>query len=1174
MRINSPKNILLNLILLIILICPSQIFPLNPHKKFSQYVLDSWLSDDGIPQNTVHAVIQTKEGYIWIGTEEGLARFDGNKFTVFDSKNHPDLKFDEINSLYQDYKGTLWIGTAGGGIITFKSNKFVSISKKDSIPISLIWKVTGDSHGKIWMLTNKGVYFYNKEKFTKFKLNKKFASSSLTSLTVGAEGGVWIGNSHGEIVRFNNGKYYNYFLAYNKKHPVINDLHSDHKGNMWIATSAGIFRIDRKNIIHRPDNYKERNLIASAIYVDREGTRWFATEQGLARMVNDKIDWLTVKDGLTDNEIYSLTEDSNGSLWIGTGRGGLNCLKEGICYTITKKDGLVGKEIFPVYQSSNKDIWVGSPNGLTLIEGDKFINYTDKNGLPYNYVSSICQDRNGMMWFGTDGDGLFSFSKGKFISYFKKNQVPGSTIFSICRGKGKDMWIGSFYSGLYHYHNNKFTHYSTENGLPTNYVLSLAVDKRGTLWIGTLDAGLVKFKKGTFTAFNTRNGLSNNAVYSLYPDSDSTLWIGTGSGGLDRFKNGKFEVFDYANGLFDNKIYVIIDDGFGNLWMSSNKGIFRVSKKELNDYASGKIKAYNCFAYGVEDGMKNSECNGGVQYAGIRASSGKLLFPTEEGLVVVNPYYIKKHKDPPPVYIENLKINNSSIKLNKNIKVPVGEGKIEIYFTAIDFLVPNRVKFKYKLVGFDKNWVDAGNRRSAFYTNIPYGDYTFKIMACSDEGVWNKKGASVSFYLRPKFYQTEWFYLLCVLSLIGLLYLGYRIRLKRLIKQKYELENKVTERTASLLNEKLKLERTELKFRSVTESATDAIVGLNSEAKIILWNKSAEKLFLYSQLDSLGKSFDILFSDQKVKGDKDSIVNFLLGNKGKTIELEGINKHFQKFPLEVSFSDWKSENEIFYTAIIRDITERKQTEEALKNSEIMLKKSNINKDKFFSIISHDLRSPFNSLLGFSEYLSNEVEELTDDEKKSISKNIFKSASGILRLLDNLLLWSRFQTNVLEFIPEVFDINILIKQVLEIYNANILHKDQNIELFLEDDLKVFADRNMIETVIRNLLSNAIKFTLKSGSIKIYSIKNSSYAEIIIEDTGAGIGEENIPKLFKIEESYSTKGTEKEKGSGLGLILCNEFVSKNKGKIWLESEIGKGSKFHFTLPLHYKKDLILS
>jgi hypothetical protein len=308
---------------------------------------------------------------------------------------------------------------------------------------------------------------------------------------------------------------------------------------------------------------------------------------------------------------------------------------------------------------------------------------------------------------------------------------------------------------------------------------------------------LVRFSSERFTVYTTLEGLSHNEVYSIYEDSDGTLWIGT-AGGLNRFQGGVFKTITTKDGLFDDVVYVILDDGRGNFWMTCNKGIFRVSKKELEALAQGQIKTVTSLAYGTADGMRSRECNGGFQPAGWKARDGKLWFPTLKGVVAIDPTQIKTNELVPPVVIEQFIVNHQAVDSLERPQLPPGQGELEVQYTALSFLAPEKVRFRYQLEGYDRDWIDAGTRRAAYYTNIPPGDYRFRVVACNNDGVWNEVGAALEFRLDPAVYETPVVYALGGLALVLIAWGLHRLRVRQLEARENELTQRVEETLAAM----------------------------------------------------------------------------------------------------------------------------------------------------------------------------------------------------------------------------------------------------------------------------------------------------------------------------------------------------------------------------------------
>jgi streptogramin lyase len=528
--------------------------------------------------------------------------------------------------------------------------------------------------------------------------------------------------------------------------------------------------------------------------------------------------------------VFSIYEDREENLWIGTYSGGLNRLKDGKFITYTTAEGLSNDLAFPVYQDRQGSIWIGTyGGGLNRLQEGKFTSFTMKEGLANNNVRSICEDRQGSLWISTYGSGINRFKDGKFTRFTTREGLSEDNVRAIYEDSQGRLWIGTYGGGLNRFADGKFTVYNTKNGLSNDFVITIFEDKKKNLWIGTR-AGLNRFKDGKFTTYTIKDGLSHNAVFALYEDREGCLWIGTYGGGLNRFKDGEFTGYTTNEELFDDVVFRVLADGKGNLWMSCNKGIFSVNKKELNDFADGKINSITCISYDKDDGLKSSECSGGSQPAGWKTRDGKLWFPTVKGVTVIDPENIKINERPPPVIIEQVIIDGEPIDPGEEIKFPPGKKNFEFHYTGLSFTAPKKVKFKYKLTGYNKKWIDAGTRRIAYYTSIPPGHYHFKVIACNNDGLWNETGAFFDFDLKPYFYQTWWFYFSCglllVLSGIGF----YRLRVKQLKNRERELERLVNERTGQLAEANKELEKL-----SIVARKTDNAVIITDPPGNIQW---------------------------------------------------------------------------------------------------------------------------------------------------------------------------------------------------------------------------------------------------------------------------------------------------------------------------------------------------
>ncbi|HTS68830.1 MAG TPA: HD domain-containing phosphohydrolase, partial [Terriglobia bacterium] len=471
--------------------------------------------------------------------------------------------------------------------------------------------------------------------------------------------------------------------------------------------------------------------------------------------------------------IWAFVQDREGSLWI-CSDGGLSQLRDGQVTTYSSVEGLSSDIVLPIYEDREGSLWMGTAGGgLNRFRNGQFTTYTTRQGLSNSIVLSLSEDQEGALWLGTR-HGLDRMKDGKFTVYTTKDGLPNDIVLCMWPDRDGSLWLGTR-SGLGHRKDGKFTAFTTKDGLSNNYVTDIYQDHNDTLWVGTGGGGLNRYSNGTFTAFTTKDGLSSDMVTAIHEDDNGSLWVGTSGGGLNRFNGRKFTSITMKNGLADDKIFQILEDRKHDFWMSSNRGIFRVNGQELRDFADGKIASIQSVAYGVSEGMKSRECNGGFQPAGWAARDGRVWFPTMNGAVVIDPANPSAAGLHPQVRVEAVVVDQKAFAPGETIQPTLGHGKLEFQYTGISLSAAKRVNFKYKLEGFDKEWVEAGNRRVAYYTNIPPGHYRFRVMAAGDDGKWNEAAAPCALYLAPHFYQTGWFYVLCAVLGLGAL-AGFRLK--------------------------------------------------------------------------------------------------------------------------------------------------------------------------------------------------------------------------------------------------------------------------------------------------------------------------------------------------------------------------------------------------------------
>jgi ligand-binding sensor domain-containing protein/signal transduction histidine kinase len=751
----------------LLLLAGTRTSALDPNRSLNQFGHQVWLTENGLPQNTVQAIIQTRDGYLWIGTQEGLARFDGLNFTVFDKKSTPAFKSNDIRFLQEDRQGRLWISTSYG-LVCLHNGQFTSFTESEGLPDNSVGPVVEDTKGNIWIGTAGGLTRFENGNFKTFTTDNGLARNVIQTLFARANGSIVVGTSAG-LQFFNETQFTPINIPSGMLPANITSIAETSSGLLWLGTLDGLFQVDGEG---RTLAVALPNSRVSALRIDREGALWIATAGGVARLRGEQLETFTPADGLSSNLVLSLFEDREGSIWIGTEAGGLNLLKSKKFNTYTTKDGLPNDLVKVIYQDPQGGIWIGSNGGgLTLFKNGKFTTWTTRDGLSSDVVLSLAGDTVGVIWIGTP-DGLNRFQNGKFQTFTFADGLSNDLVRSVLvDGKGV-LWVGTR-DGLNSFRDNEFTTYTTHDGVANNFIGALFEDSKGNLWVGTL-GGLSKIKDGKFQTFTTKDGLSSNTVISLYEDAAGDLWIGTNGGGLNRLRGDKFTSFT----LPADVIYRILEDKQQNLWCSSNQGIFRVNKGELDNGAT-----VNPVFYGPADGTLTRECSGGGHPAGWKTSDGRMWFATIKGLAVIDPENIPLNTSPPSIAIEQIFIDNQSVPLTEKLTLSPDASRLDFYYTALSFIAPENVRFKYKLEGFDDTWIDGGARRVASYTNLRPGSYKFRVIAANNDGVWNESGAAVEIYLKPHFYQTYWFYLLCVALLALAAWLLYRMRVRRMASQ-------------------------------------------------------------------------------------------------------------------------------------------------------------------------------------------------------------------------------------------------------------------------------------------------------------------------------------------------------------------------------------------------------
>jgi diguanylate cyclase (GGDEF)-like protein len=770
---------------------------LDPAKVPTQYVHNVWQTKDGLPQNTVTSIAQTPDGYLWLGTRAGLVRFDGVRLTVFDSDSTKALAQSQILSLLADREGRLWIGTWGGGLVRMEHGVFTRLSSAEGLPSELVSAIFEDRGGRLWVGTDGGgLARYDGARFVR-EPSRGALGDHVRAIDEDA-GGLWVGTDAGLARLPAAGGLESFGPEQGLSRRSVRSLLRDRRGSLWVGTDLGLneYRDGRFRALTRKDGLPSDVIVS--LQQDRDDNLWIGTDGGgLARYRDGVVTTFTSRQGLSNDSVLSLREDREGSLWIGTNLGGLNRLRDGRVTPVSTTEGLGHDYVRAIYEDPHGTLWIGTEGGgLDRLRDGTITHFTTKDGLPNDTVFSILEDHEGSLWIGTD-NGLARYRDGRFETFTANMGLSNDSVLSLYEDRNGALWIGTYAGGLNRYEDGRFTAFTTKEGLSHETVNVILEDRQGTLWVGTRGGGLNRYKDGRFTALTRRDGLSDDLVFSLYEDREGSLWIGTYGGGLSRLKNGHFATVTRRQGLLDDVVHRIIEDNSGHVWLSGNRGIARVSKKELDDVADGVRPSLVPMVFGTVDGMRDAECNGGAN-SGTLTRAGALWFPTVKGAVVIDPDHLRTNTVPPPVVIESALVDGHPVSSATAVRVPAAAQTLALEFTALSFLAPQAVRFRYRLEGLEATWIEADGRRTAYYSKLPPGQYRFHVIAANNDGVWNEDGATLAVGVQPRFHETWWFRagVLVALGLAAAAF--YRLRIRMLTRQKRELERVIAERTADL----------------------------------------------------------------------------------------------------------------------------------------------------------------------------------------------------------------------------------------------------------------------------------------------------------------------------------------------------------------------------------------
>jgi signal transduction histidine kinase/ligand-binding sensor domain-containing protein/DNA-binding response OmpR family regulator len=831
------------------------------------WVHEAWTVKDGLPVNSVGTIIQDHAGYVWLATFDGLVRFDGVRFTVFNSANSDELPSNRIIGLKEARDGTLWLSTEQGHVVRFRDGRFTNVAFDGGGSAGNVVNLFEDSSGGIWAGDANGLWRLERDRLV--RVGKGTLDARVTSIVQRKDGSIWAGTSSGGIFRVtSDGR-----VAKMQSDPALEvediwHMVVDASGTLWVQGFKALWSWSDRG---RPVKIKvprQPFFAQGVVQVPATGAIYVTSEPSLYRIDGDSAVrvgpsrgdggrlWAdstaiwTVDDGRVYRDgrlVFTLPErrmvssvlfDREGSLWLGTDAGGLHLLKPALFTTYSLAEGVSHPNVYATFADRTGTIWLGTwgKGGSRIDPGADRAVALMSPSIP-EFVNSFFEDARGQIWIGAGSAGGLLVCARPALTCRPEgpSDVRHRAVRAIFGDAAGGMWVGAD-GMLLRYDGEAWKTFALSSGAPAATVRAFASTPDGSTWVGTNGGGIARYHDGAFTRVTRADGLPSDLIRSLYCDADGWLWVGTEGRGLARLDPRATKPtivrIGAKDGLFDEVIHQILEDGDGRLWMNTNRGVFWVARAELNAFADGKIARIHSTAYSERDGMGNREGNGGVQPAGAKGRDGRLWFPTQDGVVVVDPAKVGRGRGAPRLVVEQLVARGTALRPeHDSIALRSNQRDVQIEYTALTFVAPTNVRFRYRLDPYDATWVDVGNRRTAFYTKVPPGRYTFRVQASDAAGGWYEPGVNLAVRVMPTIWETSGFRWLLAAASIAVLFVAVRLREARLRARAVQLERIVDERTAALRDQERQLADQNARLQSLDQAKTRFFANVSHELR-------------------------------------------------------------------------------------------------------------------------------------------------------------------------------------------------------------------------------------------------------------------------------------------------------------------------------------------------------
>jgi diguanylate cyclase (GGDEF)-like protein len=801
-------------------------------KPLSSFSRETWTTRDGLPHNQVNAIAQSNEGYLWFATWEGLVRYNGQDFRIFTPQNVSALQDHGIRHVSVGKNNRIIVATSRGGVSVYENEAWRTYDQSDGMPQNETMFAIEDADNNIWVAhESRGLSRINRDgKVMLFGKSQGMPSERIYSLFKDENNAIWAATGAG-VVRIENNRVQNFGLADGLPIGAVYAMLAAPEGGIYFGTHHGLY-IGRNGKFRKVANDFPDEAVISLAF-DVEKTLWMGTvNKGIIRLGKNGLEYLDAKNGLPNNRVSSMFSDREGNIWAGS-NAGLVRFADTPFVTFDSYQGLSDNYVRAVTQTSDGAIMIGTSRGLNRYQNDAISSFANDEKLSNASILSLTPSKDGSLWVGTYSTGLMRWKDGKVI----EATAPESPLYSLqIRAMVEDidgtLWIGTS-TGLYRKRGTEFKKFGEADGLPRDFVISLFQAKNGRLWVGSANGLGYIDPDGKIGKIDISNYLSAQDVFGFSEDTDGRIWVATDRAVLSIYKN-KIVAVGTKNGLPVATIFQMVEDTYGNFWLTSNRGVIYVKRSEMIAVVEGRAERVNAVSFAEADGMASAQCNGSAGPAALRAKDGSIWVATAKGVSVVQPDQLQRYQQaPPPVVIENVFVNDEVSESDGSLVLPSDTRKLEMSYVSLSYRTPEQIRYRIRLDGFDDKWIEREQLRNAQFTNLPPGRYTFKVSAAQRGGPWSAESTSLSFEIKPKFYQRAWFIPLAVVLAAMLLYGIYRARVNQLEARERELSSIVDDRTRALSEKNGQLESLNQTIQKQSEAferqaRTDSLTGLSN----------------------------------------------------------------------------------------------------------------------------------------------------------------------------------------------------------------------------------------------------------------------------------------------------------------------------------------------------------